>query len=284
LLHKDPKDRLTGPAVLEHPWLVNRDTSTVHLGSNYVARVHHLMLRQKLKKFFLRTDVLQDQRSRQEAIDEVLSKIDGHTSTSPSVKKTRLSDCCEESDDESCHLDAEDWESETHRGRNSSSPTKSPHRRSSSPHKDSILNTPSTPSLFEEMSRKSFLFKLVDMKKSILSSLSPSPPPSACHHEESVDLFPSSATTNSELGHLLIKKSVTYSEFCGLMNGFDLAELASETVFKIFDIRNDGLIRMRDFLLTLMTFVDSLTLSRPDFLPGADTSSAASERHHPAEV
>jgi serine/threonine protein kinase len=276
LLQINPKDRLTSSAVLHHPWLVT-NASKAHLGSNYVSRVHHLMLRQKLKKFFLRSDVLQDQRIRQEGIDDVLARIEvGH-----GLPKTpQPSDHCDESDNESHHPELEHWGSESYRSSPYSaiaSPIK--HDYHSSPLRDSILTVSSTSSFFEEMSRKSFRFKLIDMKNTILNSLSPSP-------SSSPSCSSSSGSSSHTLGHLLSKKSISYSEFCQLMNGFDLAELTNEDVFKIFDIRNDGLIRMRDFLLTLLTFVDALSLSRPDdSMSVHHKPPCLGDRHrHPAEI
>ena len=51
LLVKNPSDRITSNDILAHPWLVN-EASNEDLGVEYVARLKHLVLCQKLKGFF----------------------------------------------------------------------------------------------------------------------------------------------------------------------------------------------------------------------------------------
>jgi serine/threonine protein kinase len=265
LLIKDPNQRMTAPEVLTHSWIVRNDPtgSNTSLGRKYVSRVTHLMLRQKLKKFFLRSDVLQDQKLRQKTLQEILI----HSGSSDYFPGTH-------------HQPTWPSQSHNHSSSFSTDSLDSPHRRlhgsrshdfssrdrdsDDSPHSDMEENdeesctTPSSspyppshrlhhfqsPEFSEELSHMSFLFKLNDLKKRILNSLSPA----------------SSASSSAAGAGLQVKKTVSYEEFCLLMNQSDLSELANEMIFRIFDLRHEDRIRMRDFLLTIMTIVDSLTL------------------------
>jgi serine/threonine protein kinase len=252
LLKKDPKERISGAEILRHPWILEKDTlgSNTSLGRQYVSRVTHLMLRQKLKKFFLRSDVLQDQRVRQESLHEIL-----HSASSDYFPGTHCSSSFSVDSMDSPHRASPHAFFSRASGTSGNDEyreitSSSPHGPCTSPHSHASHASPHPSEFFEELSHKSFLFKLNDLKKRILNSLSPPSPRSST----------ADADGDCSVRGLHVKKSVSYEEFCRLMTQFDLSELANETIFGIFDIRHEDRIRMRDFLLTLMTIVDSLTL------------------------
>ncbi|CAE7743604.1 CPK13, partial [Symbiodinium microadriaticum] len=67
LLVLSPARRLGTQEVLQHPWITGQ-APDVHLGDEYVARVKHLALRQKMRKFFLQNDILEKNKIRTDHI------------------------------------------------------------------------------------------------------------------------------------------------------------------------------------------------------------------------
>lgn len=57
LLVRNPKYRITIEQILEHPWMLNKDVSDKNLGMEYLTRLKHLALRQRMKNFFLENDI-----------------------------------------------------------------------------------------------------------------------------------------------------------------------------------------------------------------------------------
>lgn len=49
-----------------------------------------------------------------------------------------------------------------------------------------------------------------------------------------------------------VEVNFNFNDFCGLMNGVGLKNLATHSVFNIFDIDGDGSINMKEFLLALI--------------------------------
>ena len=58
LLVKDPAERLTVQQILQHPWLA-KEVPCEALGVDYFARLKHLVLCQKLKGFFMDSNIKQ---------------------------------------------------------------------------------------------------------------------------------------------------------------------------------------------------------------------------------
>jgi serine/threonine protein kinase len=81
LLALSPDVRLNTEQVLCHPWITDA-APDVYLGDNYVSRIKHLSLRQKMRKFFLNNDIAEKNRLRTDHVKNVLkNSLHKHTTT-----------------------------------------------------------------------------------------------------------------------------------------------------------------------------------------------------------
>ena len=72
MLVVNPSKRLGTDEVLAHPWVVTGGAPNVALGADYMARVKHLALRQKLKKFFVESNIVSTNQVRRQRLEEAI--------------------------------------------------------------------------------------------------------------------------------------------------------------------------------------------------------------------
>lgn len=72
LLALDPSARLDIKGVLGHPWITSEETPSVYLGEDYFARVKYLSLRQRLKNFFVESNIVQENQVRRKRLEEAV--------------------------------------------------------------------------------------------------------------------------------------------------------------------------------------------------------------------
>lgn len=70
LLVVDPDVRIGIDGILSHPWITSEATPDVSLGNEYSNRVKYLSLRQKLKKFFVESNIVQANQIRRQRLQE----------------------------------------------------------------------------------------------------------------------------------------------------------------------------------------------------------------------
>lgn len=77
MLAKDPRKRLSVDEVLAHPWMLSA-ASEEDMGDAYYERIKSLVLKQKLKDFFLNHEITQGNKLRQEKLKAVVPFLKNH--------------------------------------------------------------------------------------------------------------------------------------------------------------------------------------------------------------
>jgi serine/threonine protein kinase len=87
LLRKNPIRRYGINEVLNHPWMIHR-APEVSMDSAYVKRIKGLGLRQQLRSFFLRNDIIASHKERRERVKRIFPFLSGSLETLQSPKQS----------------------------------------------------------------------------------------------------------------------------------------------------------------------------------------------------
>jgi serine/threonine protein kinase/Ca2+-binding EF-hand superfamily protein len=239
LLQRNPSSRPTIAEILKHPWMTT-ESHDEPFTESYFSRVKYLALRQKMKCFFLDSNILEKGRDRRKKLKKIIPLLRQISSVSGSDSLASHSPKGE--------------------GRNSNLPFV---LGSLSPKGSSRVPPLSSPKSIEiNITPEALQQRLSKFKLNVLRSLQHS-------DDQSPNLSSSPRTPYSSLmgdTSLLTESSscphvphsyLHFETFCKLMTEADLPALASRRVFRIFDIEDTGVIHMKDFLLTMAAFYPS---------------------------
>jgi hypothetical protein len=248
ILVKNVPDRITAAEILRHPWVTTEEANREDLGSEYLLRIKHLGIRQKMKTFFVENNIEEGNRLRRDHLKLVMPTIH-KAATSPSK--------------ESCM------------------PAGVPPLPVAS---DVPPEAPTVPSIASLFGVTDLTGKLKELKKAVLkrSSVNKSmhrtasgSNPSIQGREDSGESEVSVAVSVPESDTApppappgpappapkptagkrpAVGGEIEYEAFLEILHQCDLPELANHQVFNIFDIGNTGTINPKDFLLTMLAF------------------------------
>ena len=209
MLCKDPEKRISLQNILKHPWLNGKALRT-ELGESYDTRLQHLVLKQKMKKFFVNNNAanLRRRESLHTAVPS-LARLsagemsgDGNVALSPRRKLSAL---------DSRRLSGGD-----------------------------VLSFGELEC--EEELQLDYRSKLRDLKERALTACAPDRnryvPPAALGAEDSED-----STEQPSLG------DIDFELFVSLMKSSGFPELANQAVYRIFDTNGDGAVKLQEFMV-----------------------------------
>lgn len=221
MLANDPVKRLSVTEVLAHPWL-HMSASDMDMGDAYYDRIKSLVLKQRMKEFFLDHDLSEgnnDRKAKLKAIVPYLYKRhdptpqDKEEAEEKGILKSGESDNTDEGHIKDAKNAAEQGAEEFD--------NKIRHLR------DVVIRSYSTKSELDPPSEQSSL------------------------HGSAPDLVKLRRASESKQTSVL-----KFADFKRILNTCDLPELANRQVFRIFDIGKNGEIDLKEFLLTLVAFRD----------------------------
>ena len=226
MLAKDPQERISLKGILEHPWL-NGGAMEVELGEAYVTRVQHLVLKQKMKKFFVShsKDHLRRRMSLETAAPCLGRLSSGGREENTPKKRKRKSGF--DFINEEFEIDEEPQV-----GDGTIVPV--------------VAATAVVGGLGEgpgEVLRMDYRSKLRDLKERVLTACAPSrsryvPPNTSLADKEEKDAS-------------YLSGKIDWETFCQLMDSSGLPELAQMAVFQIFDHDGDGAVNIQEFMVRL---------------------------------
>lgn len=263
ILVADPEKRITISEILQHPWITSQ-ASQHDLGMDYVARIKHLALRQKMKGFFLQNGIGETNKVRRGHLAEILpflkphrrSTIQNYTSinsdTPTKIKVTKNSS--------STSLTSSNNLKGSEHGLNHSTsisiinPPPSPNSKHHTLHEKSINEFKNKLHIFQELVIDSFRTKYLRANGLILSpTLLPQ------HTLSKDDITTHQMLRSSQYTPAHLKLCIEYEEFVELMTKAGLEHLTERSVFNIFDITNTGIL--------LLLFVHYLFIYSFNYLP-----------------
>lgn len=236
LLQPNPSSRPSIAEILGHPWMTT-DTHDEPFSESYFSRVKYLALRQKMKRFFLDTKILEKGRERRKKLKKIIPLLRQMSSLSGSDSLP------------------------SHSPKNNKSYPSSPRATIN----DTSFPFPYSPpqTLDINITPECLQQRLSTFKLSVLKSLqssdeqsiidSPRTLYSNLMKDSSPPLDPQQSSVTPSLSHGYLD----FETFSKLMIESDLPALASHRVFRIFDIDDKGVIHMKDFLLTMAAFYPS---------------------------
>jgi serine/threonine protein kinase/Ca2+-binding EF-hand superfamily protein len=245
LLDRNPSSRPTIAEILEHPWMTT-ESHDEPFSESYFSRVKYLALRQKMKRFFLDSNILEKGRERRKKLKKIIPLLRQISSISGSDSMTS------HSPKESNGNPRMFFGSSSPKGGNSVPPFSIP---ITSPQTLDIDITP------EALQQRLSKFKLTVLKSLQLTddqSLSNTPRTlySNLMADSSNFSDPQQSPISPQQSHVS-HGNLNFETFSKLMIESDLPALASHRVFRIFDIDDKGVIHMKDFLLTMAAFYPS---------------------------
>lgn len=226
ILVGDPEKRLCIREILSHPWMTS-EASQEDLGVDYVARIKHLALRQKMRGFFLQSDIGETNKLRRGHLAEILPFLKPST-------RTRLASYV------SINSSSDPFKFKVGRSNSSSSLSYSEHGLSCYSSSSHGLSSPSKVSL-QERAVMEFKTKLHVFQDLVIESF----------REKLQRANGSSSPGSSKFGYTVGGSSsdqhkrreelyLAYEEFVDLLTKAGLSHLAEKTVFNIFDLTNSG--------------------------------------------
>lgn len=257
ILTRRPESRITAEQILQHPWIVS-EAPDVKMGDDYFARIKQLALRQKLKCFFLDSRLEERNQVRKNQLQLLLPFLaTSSTPQTPAKKNSTRGIASLQPFQDSAG--------------GSSSPVPSANSCEARPLHYDHSNPSSTGSLVEKDGVE-IQNKLKHLKDIIIPSLSSnySSDNLADMSEEDSSLQVDTSANNGvnqndvalssstpklkKSGSTSSANRIDYAAFESMMNQCGLPELASQSVFKIFDLTHCGYIDLKDFLLTMIAF------------------------------
>mmetsp|Transcript_2935 Transcript_2935/g.4448 ORF Transcript_2935/g.4448 Transcript_2935/m.4448 type:complete len:650 (+) Transcript_2935:131-2080(+) len=262
MLRQDPSCRFSTQQVLDHPWMRNQ-VSDENMDDLYYRRIKTLALRQKLKAFFQKKGVFEENKILKEKLRgalpflnpknkietiphrETMSRIEIHPSIQLLRKPVR------------CHTD-----SKILYDNNSNSTTTCLDEEEFDEKMCTLRNV-----MIESLSGGKLHADSDGENKSIPSSLQDNTSSVVCIGSSVANETDSSAVGSEHDYQMLSKeptiipppqeREITFPSFVAIMLQCDLPELATPEVFRIFDISKTGTIRLQDFLLTMVALRES---------------------------
>jgi serine/threonine protein kinase len=236
ILVADPEKRITIPEILLHPWMTSEAPEN-DLGGEYVTRIKHLALRQRIKGFFLQDGLGESRKVRRDHLAEILPFLKPTALTKFSSYVSVNSDAGSPSkfkimrNASSTSLSSGPRGSEHGMGSHSSHNT--PHKSTAQALTEkTVVEFNHKLQVFQDLVIESFREKYLHANTSE-SSLSPMSIGFNCSKDDLPSFTRQSITPLSSL-------SIEYPEFAELLNKAGLAHLAEPTVFSIFDTTNSG--------------------------------------------
>jgi serine/threonine protein kinase len=251
ILVADPEKRLSIQEILKHPWMTS-EASQQDLGVEYVARIKHLALRQKMRGFFLQSDIGETNKLRRGHLAEILPFL------KPSAR-TRLASYV------SINSSSDPSKFKVGRSNSSSSLSYSEHGMSCYSSSSHGPNSPSKASM-QERAVMEFKAKLHVFQELVIESfrekLQRANGGSSSSSAESPSKFTYTIGGSSSEQQQQRREEdlcLGYEEFVDLLTKAGLSHLAEKTVFSIFDMTNSG--APPPFFFPLLSLL--LTLSFP---------------------
>jgi serine/threonine protein kinase len=240
ILVADPDKRFSISEILKHPWMTS-EASQEDLGVEYVARLKHLALRQKMRGFFLQNDIGETNKLRRGHLAELLpflkpsarTRLASYVSVNPAasatsaVKVGRINSSSSLSYGGSEHGLSCSYSSSSSHG--PSSPCKS------SLQERAVVEFKTKLHVFQELVIESFREKLQRV-----NGHNHSPDPSSSKFAYTVGGSDSPSSEQQRQGQGDRDLCLGYEEFVDLLSKAGLSHLAERTVFSIFDITNSG--------------------------------------------
>ena len=94
MLEKDPNKRIDMDGICNHPWLVKAQSQDSNVfGESYVHRMKNLVLKNKLKKCFLDTNIEDEHKTRQAKFTKTLSCSEKSGDNNPFNSSTEKKSC-----------------------------------------------------------------------------------------------------------------------------------------------------------------------------------------------
>jgi serine/threonine protein kinase len=269
ILRKDPKRRLSATEILEHPWVLGHAPNT-SLGDEYLSRIKHLVLRQRLKAFFVDNQIEKNSKERRQHLEEVLPFL---TRYSGVKTPSRASPTTGTSENRQSAPSNENIEAADH---HMNTPERRIHSTSPLPHLglgDVSRGGSPAPSL-AFTPEKEFRDKLRALKIEVIRSVSVVDRVGALtldHDDEEVAEATRRAAARGEsaVSRSPVRTSglrvrhINYEVFVSLLHRCELPELANRQVFNIFDWKGLGTIDMKEFLMTMLAFQPLTDVSFP---------------------
>lgn len=232
ILVVDPEKRYTIREILKHPWMTS-EAPQVELGVEYVARIKHLALKQKMRGFFLQNGIDETNKLRRGHLAELLPflkstprarlpsyvSINSETTSKFKIGRTNSSS--------SLYIGSEHG-AVTNTGLNYSS------------HGGLSLTSPSKQSI-QEKSILEFKNKLHVFQDLVIESFRDKY--HRAQQQQSIkahDGYVVGGSTASPSASNTHELCLEYHEFVEFLNKAGLSHLAERTVFSIFDITNSG--------------------------------------------
>lgn len=246
MLDGNPMTRISScDEVLDHPWFTFNDDS-LKLTDSYRSRVQKILLRSKMRDFFLANNICYDNEARKHALHPYLmesmnslgnqcSDVDSllmqHSRSCDSIQSYELKKCKDyvgvttplltvSLSDESGDNDLEKGFMKAKKKRRISS------------------------------ENLSFADKLQVLKEKMLTAFS-----------ADGSRYSSPDCKNSTIHQHRLSRQLDYDSFCTVMRDSDFPELARMTIFKVFDVDKSDTISVREFLLTLLAITPMSKLS-----------------------
>jgi serine/threonine protein kinase len=213
MLIKDPKERITLQQVLDHTWL-NGGAAVLSLGESYDTRMQHLVLKQKMKKFFVNNNLqhINRRQSLHAAVPELQRLSSGGAIATPLATPGKISGKKRQLDrSEYCDY-ADSF--------------------------DIAITSVTAADEVAESLRVDYRSRLRDLKERVLT---------ACAPDNSRYMPPGTEAegTSSYAG------TIDFDLFCSLMDSSGFPEMADMAVFNIFDHDGNGTVNMQEFMVSL---------------------------------
>jgi serine/threonine protein kinase len=88
ILEKDKTIRISGEEILRHPWIVGDDISNENLDASYFSRIKGLALRQKLRTFFVESNIQETNKKRRASLMAIIPYLQNNSASTSSDDET----------------------------------------------------------------------------------------------------------------------------------------------------------------------------------------------------
>jgi serine/threonine protein kinase len=261
ILRKDPKRRLSSAEILDHPWVQGHAPNT-SLGDEYLSRIKHLVLRQRLKAFFVDNQIEKNSKARRQHLEEVLPFLTRYSGVKTRESPTTGSDG-RQSVHSTEHVEAMNLQMD--------SPDKRLHSLTPlSPPDSADVSRGGSPAL-PFTPEKEFRDKLRALKIEVIRSVSLVDRTAGGLALDGDDEEVAEVNRRATAGGIapgrgggesaspvrtsgLRVRHINYEVFVSILHRCELPELANRQVFHIFDWKGLGTIDMKEFLMTMLAF------------------------------
>jgi len=272
ILTRRPESRISAKDILQHPWIVS-EAPDVKMGDDYFARIKQLALRQKLKCFFLDSRLEERNQVRKNQLQLLLPFLASSGTPQTPAKKNSARGIASLQP----FQDTAGGSSSPVTSANTSEATplhydhSNPSSTSSLVEKDGVeiqnklkhlkdiiipsLSTNYSSDHLADMSEEDrLLSRRITTKEDVVESELKVDTSADIDNGQSDPAMPSSTPKLKKAGSTSSTNRIDYNTFESMMNQCGLPELASPSVFKIFDLTHCGYIDLKDFLLTMIAF------------------------------